>query len=80
MGEHDGGDVRVIDPCVDEANTGVVDDNDGVGASRGDVENNIVRVIVCGISTVSMFRYDIFWAWVTNHEVLLDLPPPLRKR
>lgn len=59
MGKYDGGDVGVFDPCVYEANTGVVNDNDGVRASRGNVENDIIRVIVYGISTISMFRYNI---------------------
>lgn len=56
MGEYDRGNVGVFDPCVYEANTSVVYDNDGVGASRGDVENNIIGVIVYRNPTVSMFR------------------------
>lgn len=62
MGEYDGRDIGVFDPCVYEANTGVVYDDDGVRASRGDVEDNIIRVIVYGISTISMSRYNISWA------------------
>lgn len=68
MGKYDGGNIGVFDPCVYEANTGVVNDNDGVRASRGDVENNIIRVIVYGISTISMFRYNIFRAGLQTVE------------
>lgn len=62
MGEYYGGDVGVFDPSVYKANTGVVYDNDGVRASRGNVENNIIRVIVYTISTISMRRCNISWA------------------
>ncbi len=46
MGEDDGCDVGVLDPLVYETDAGVVDRYDGVVATRGDVLDQGVGVVV----------------------------------
>ena len=53
MSEDDSSDVRVVDKLIHEADTGVVDNNDGVSALRGDIEDDRIGIVICNLQLVN---------------------------